>query len=344
MVFQEKGVGEGVYAADENNERNSERGTFVRNGGAVTVGASSSAVVLNTDAVDIRVDGADYSAASGSVTLAANSTAYPRRDLVLAEKGPTASDPASFSVLSGTPIDQDVNDTLVNAGVIEGAQSSSPGYPIHPAADIPEVQPPPAQGLRQQAAVLAMVWVPPGTADSTDLSAGLITDMRMEGIGVSDVLRSGDAVDEIEGYGQTVNATVSNSEAIGGETAVGVFSRVMTIQTPLTTFPSSGGRERTILNLPKAGNSLELWSFGVHSWDGNSYNELAAEFGTLDTSDPSGGLQTVAARTTDIFNGHLQGSPRATVDAPNVVALDCRDPTGDELTAQAYANVIYRGN
>ena len=208
MAYNEKTIGEGVYAADENNDRNSARGSFVRSGGAVTVGASSTDAVVNIDAADIRLDATDYSLSSGSVTLADNSTAYPRRDLVFARSG-------SFDFATGDPIDSDTNDTLVSEGVID-----SDGLPIHAPEDIPEIQPPAFTGERTTATLLAMVYVPPGTTDSTALSADYITDMRMEGIGVSDVLRSGDAVTEIENYDTETNGplatTVENSAGLGG--------------------------------------------------------------------------------------------------------------------------------
>lgn len=203
MVYNEKSIGEGVYAADENNDRSSARGSFVRSGGAVTVGASSTDVVLNIDAADIRLDATDYSLASGSVTLADNSTAYPRRDLVVARSG-------SFDFMTGNPIEQGTFDTLVSEGVID-----SDGLPIHAPEDIPEIQPPAFQGERTTATLLAMVYVPPGTTDSTSLSGEYITDMRMEGIGINNVLRRDDPLTALSS-GDAASGDVPVASGSGG--------------------------------------------------------------------------------------------------------------------------------
>lgn len=214
MVFQETNIGEGIFAADDNNEANSERGAFVRNGGKVTVGASSQGIALNIDACKIRIQTTDWSIPSGTVTLADNATAYPRRDLVFAHKGPTASDPGSFEVSTGEPIDAETMQTLVSEGVINQG-----GTPIAKPEDIPEVQPPAFKGHRDDSTLLAMVYVPPGASDSAAIASSYITDLRMEGIGVTDVLRVGDAIENIESSSATLNTTVANSEALGGHPA-----------------------------------------------------------------------------------------------------------------------------
>lgn len=285
MVFHEKALADGTYTADENNERNSERGTYVRSGGAVTVGASSTDIALNVDNVEIRVDLTDYSAAGGSVTLAANSSAYPRRDLVIARKGPTGSDPASFDVLTGTPIDQETFDTLVAEGIIEGSGSTTPGYPIHRPESIPEVQPPAAQGFRQEATVLAMVYVPPGAADSTDLSGDLITDLRMEGIGVDDVLRPGDAVTEIEDYDTATNGpletSVTNAESLGGISATN-RDRAHVAPTWTGTLAAGLTGARRVFFVPST-DEFVLDAWGCATDDGGGGTNIEIQLGRLGT-------------------------------------------------------------
>jgi hypothetical protein len=243
MVYSEKQIGDGVYAADENNDRNSARGSFVRNGGAVTVGASSTDVVVNIDAADIRLDATDYSLASGSVPLADNSTAYPRRDLVFARSG-------SFDFMTGNPIEQDTFDTLVAEGVIDGD-----GLPIHKPEDIPEIQPPAFQGERATATLLAMVYVPPETTDSTNLSGEYITDLRMEGIGVGDVLRSGDAIENIEALDRDLDVSVT-------EFASATRPQLTERSAPLTIDPpgnsNQGSSQSVFFNIPD-GFRFQVW-------------------------------------------------------------------------------------
>ena len=276
MTYRERQNGEGWFTADVNNERNSARGAFVRSGGAVTVGASSTEIECNVDAVEVRIGGVDYSQSSGTVTLPDNSTAYPRRDLVTAQKGPTASDPASFEVVAGDPIGDDTFETLASEGVIEGRDSDSPGAPIHPAENIPEVQPPDATGLRDKATVLAMAYVPPDTADSTDMAGSYLTDLRREGIGLSDVLRSGDAIDEVESHGETISATAKNAERFGGRTKPGeLYQRTGLV---LAEELASGANQisKRQLHVPD-GQTAYLWAAGVYDGDGLS-NSFVGRF------------------------------------------------------------------
>lgn len=266
MAFRERHNGEGYYTADETNNRNAQRGAFVRNGGAVTVGASSSEVVLNIDAADIRVDGTDYSASSGQITLTENTTLRPRRDLVIARKGPTTSDPATFDALTGTPIDGDLLDRLQNSDQPEGPYVDDNGLPVHPPENIPHIQPPPFQGFRAEATLLAMVYVPPGAADSTDLATEYVTDLRMSGIGVDNVLRTGDVVPELEGYDTAANGavqtTVDNTERYNDR----LYGQLLAEQygTALRATLADGEEEYESFYVP-SDRHVELWSAGVVS-------------------------------------------------------------------------------
>lgn len=220
MAYREYHNGDAWITADENNERNAARGTMVRSGGTITIAASSSEPLLSIAETDIRVAGADHSLAAGTVALPANATAYPRRDLVIARKPPDATSGPSFDVLPGDAISPDLLQRLQNTNQPDGARIDDEGLPIHPPESIPQVQPPAARGLRDEATVLGMVYVPPGTSDSTDLSDEYITDLRREGIGVEGVLRTGDAVAEVESHPDAlaadISGTANNADLLGG--------------------------------------------------------------------------------------------------------------------------------
>lgn len=326
MAFRERHNGEGYYTADETNNRNAQRGAFVREGGAVTVGASASAVVLNIDETDIRVDGTDYSASSGQVTLAENTTMRPRRDLVIARKGPTASDPAQYDALTGTPIDGDLLTRLQNSNQPEGPYVDDSGLPVHPPENIPHIQPPPFQGFRAEATLLAMVYVPPGTSDSTGLATEYITDLRMSGIGVDDVLRQGDVVPELEDYDTDANGAVDtrvdNSNQFSGRTLPELVGELG--GTTVTKNGLAPGEEYIETVYIPEGRVMELHALGVVSRGGDTYNTLSAGIrapgGVLEapnitseglvTGEPISNSPGEAARQLVIKNDSSSSTPR----------------------------------
>lgn len=268
MTYRERQNGEGWFTADVNNNRNSQRGTHVENGGEVTLGASSSEIALNVNNTDIRVDGVGYTQSSGTVTLPENAAAYPRRDLIIARKGPTESDPASYDRLVGDPISEETLQTLIAEDIVDDGEAR--GQPIHPPENIPEVAPPEATGLRDEAAVLAMAYLPPGTADSTALSDDMITDLRREGIGVSDVLRTGQAIDEVENYNSTIEATVQNSKQHGGLTRhEELYQRVGYAVNSDGEIAPGNQVNITSLYIPD-GRTAYLWAAAAHDSGGGS--------------------------------------------------------------------------
>ena len=232
--FREYENGDAWITADENNERNSARGTYVRQngGGVITIAASSSEPLLSITDTEFRVAETDYSLPGDTEPLPANATAYPRRDLVIARKPPDGNSAPEYDVLPGDPISPDLLQRLQNSNQPGGARVDDEGLPIHSPESIPQVQPPDATGLRDEATVLAMVYVPPGTADSTDLADEYITDLRREGIGVEGVLRTGDAVAEVEDHPNALAAditgTAGNADNLGGVSA----SEYRVVETP----------------------------------------------------------------------------------------------------------------
>lgn len=218
--FREIRIGDGKYAAVDQNRLNAQRGTFVANsgGGRVTPGTSTSEVTLNIEPTEFYADLQSYNLNAGqpAVTLSPNTAPYPRRDLVLARVPETDGGTASYDTIEGDPIDSETMQTLVDPPNGDSIVRDD-GTPIAPVRAIPEVQPPEALDLLNEATLLAMVWVPPGTTDATDLTDAYISDLREPGSGPVDVLRPGGALAEIKNEPGTINATVSNSEQLGGQ-------------------------------------------------------------------------------------------------------------------------------
>lgn len=253
--YREVQTGDGNYACVENNKRNAQRGTFVVQGGEMTPGVSSSEVVVNIESTEFRADGVDYTLNDGQATLTRNSTPYPRRDLVVAEVPQSDTGSASYRVLEGDPIDSDTMQSLVAEGRV-----AEDGTPIYPVMALPQVQPPPAQGLLNQATVLGMWYVPPSTADSTDLTDQYKTDLRMSGIGVDDVLRSGGAITEVEAKEGTLDVTASDSERVGGQ-PLRPIEGMQSISLRREDVPAGGAG--TAVGFFATGNSFAVLQYGV---------------------------------------------------------------------------------
>ena len=311
MPFNERDIGDGIFAAARNNEKNSERGTFVREGGAVTPGTSSSEVKYEIGATEIRVDGTDYSAASGQVTVTSNTASEPRRDLVIARAGDTTSDPATYDVLVGETITPAMMDRLQKEDQPFGAKLDDDGEPLHEVDNIPQVQPPAAQNLRQEAAVLAMVFVPPGTVDSSDISNDYITDLRMQGIGVEDVLRSGDAVEDLEAYDTAANGAVQTTVENTERHAQRAYTDAQIESTPhlITETLDPGEDYHEALVVPN-GRRLRTWALGV-SADGQTGLPIQA------TVRASGATTGAAESTTS--EGFISGAPLTNSPSDGVV-------------------------
>ena len=208
-----KTLGSAHYVLDVVNEYIANRGTYWEAGGDLTLGASSTNPIVNIGAVTVRISEEEYSTGSESeVVLAANNGSTPRKDLIVAEV-PASGDPADppdVHAIAGDPIEMD-GENGYNAITDEN------GNLVADPPALPEVQPPAGTNLKDVAVPLHIVYVPPGTADSTDLPNNGTEDVRKEGVGVSDVLRTGDAVQEIEGHPETIDATASNAEQLGGK-------------------------------------------------------------------------------------------------------------------------------
>ena len=252
-----KSNGQAAYALDYQNEYMAARGTFWESGGDATLGASATDPIVNIGAVEVRIDDVPYSTGSETqVVLAENTGATPRKDLIVAEKptsGNTA-DPPDVHAIAGSPIDETVYQSITDEN---GALVADP-----PA--LPEVQPPAGANLKGVAVPLHVVYVPPGTTDSTDLSNRGREDVRKEGVGVSDVLRSGDAVEEIEAYPNTVDASVTNSGKLGGKTSEQLLREQPNLN--ISELLAGGDRSsRTVVYLPQ-GKALRLWSIGSSAY------------------------------------------------------------------------------
>lgn len=253
-----KSLNHAAYALDYQNEYMSSRGTFWESGGDATIGSSSTDPIVNVGAVTVRINDAEYSTGGETqVILAENSGPTPRKDLIVAEapaSGDTA-DPPNVHAIAGTAIDS----TAYNAITDDN------GNLVADPPALPEVQPPAGTNLKGVATPLHVIYVPPGTTDSTDLEMRGLEDVRKEGVGVSDVLRSGDAVKEIEDEPNTISATVTNSEQYGGKTPTQRRREPpnVVINTTLTGGSSS---DREIVYLPD-GMVLQVWSLGSTAFE-----------------------------------------------------------------------------
>lgn len=286
-----KSNGQAAYALDYQNEYMAARGTFWESGGDATLGSSSTDPIVNVGAVTVRIDDAEYSTGSETqAVLAENNGSTPRKDLIVAEapaSGDTA-DPPDVHAIAGTPIDDETYNAITDGN----------GNLVADPPALPEVQPPAGTNLKGVATPLYVIYVPPGTTDSTDLENRGREDVRKEGVGVSDVLRSGDAVAEVEGHSNAIDATVTNSERVEGKTP-----NERKRETPnIVINETLGGGERSerrIIYLPE-GKRLWVWSVGstalgelpdttraqVQEYDGNGWTGYSSTEQEYDQNAP----------------------------------------------------------
>lgn len=261
----------GLFAAEENNDASATRGTFVANAEdapLVHPGASSSEIVLDIDATTFRVSGGEWQNPSGTVKPPANTSPYPRRDLVIAEKGATEADAGGYASITGDPISAH---TWQQMRVDDPDDPNTPrldeeGQPLHPVEELPRVAPPDGTGLRDIGPVLAMVFVPPGAGDSTDIGQEYITDLTKEGVSFEDVLRTGDALAEVERANRELDLHAENATRLDARTWADL-KREGSANVIHTTV-DAGASEYATFYIP-AGHSIRTWWLGIVVGDGD---------------------------------------------------------------------------
>lgn len=335
MAYREYHNGDAWITADENNERNAARGTMVRSGGTITIAASSSEPLLSIATTEFRVAEQDYSLGSDTEPLPANPEGRPRRDLVIARKPPDETSGPSYDVLPGEPIDSDLLERLQNSNQPDGARIDGEGLPIHPPESIPQVQPPEATGLRDEATVLGMVYVPPGTADSTDLADEYITDLRREGIGVEGVLRTGDAVEEAESHPDAlaidITGTAGDAAMLDGE-EVNDYARARELSSLIT---GSNFDYKAIFDIPETQSSSTFGAYraevaAVANYTGNDAPVyLVADVAVVNSSD---GYNLASNVVTAIG----VSDSNVTLTGNNDLSINFNGPSGDLATSPSF--------
>lgn len=201
---------------------------------------------------------------------------------------------------------------------------------VAPVDELPELQPDsPPEGLLGEHTPLHLAFVPPLADSTTDMQSNYLLNVRRAGIGVSDVLRPGDAVDEIEAYNQTLAANTESADHITDQEAASItFHSVTQRDMP------DGATEGDLFFLAPA-ETFYLLRGGILRHDTRSsdvgLNALVARV-------PQSGGTFAEYREND---RQARASPLVKIDGPETLFIGIENETGSRINTKVTATFSF---